>query len=60
MSALHEEFRTVPVRANVRGWQRQSWRAECKTCGWVGPERLHPLDCGPDSIEHTRETGGAA
>jgi hypothetical protein len=27
------------------------WRGVC-SCGWEGPSRSHPLDCGPDVRDH--------
>jgi hypothetical protein len=32
------------------------WRAHCKTCPWIGEPQPHPLDCGEDSIRHSKET----
>jgi hypothetical protein len=53
---IHERFSTVPVSANVRGWQGFTWAATCKDCDWRGPEHLHPLDCGGDAIAHMKTT----
>lgn len=46
----HCEFTTYPGPDGL-------YRAHCKTCPWVGPPRPHPLDCGPTSIVHSKETG---
>lgn len=46
--APHDQFYVVKAG--------ETWRAECKSCPWVGPSRRHPLDCSEDTIAHTGDT----
>lgn len=51
----HESFAIVAYKPLPGAYLDYAWRGVCRTCGWLGDEQRHPLDCGPDCIDHTDE-----